>query len=154
MTWLPAARLNDTYALAVKGDGPIAARTLSELAAAARGRSPAPGCASTPRAASGRTCCRCCSSVYGIAFADTTQLGHSLIPPAVAEGRCAAGIVYSTAALIVKHGLRVLEDDKVAFGAYTPAPTVLDRAAVPLADPGRRPRRPHRRPRHTHHHHA
>ncbi|HEV7687300.1 MAG TPA: glycine betaine ABC transporter substrate-binding protein, partial [Acidimicrobiia bacterium] len=34
VTWLPAARLNDTYALAVKGDGPITARTLSELAGA------------------------------------------------------------------------------------------------------------------------
>jgi osmoprotectant transport system substrate-binding protein len=43
----------------------------------------------------------------------------------VADGRCAAGIVYSTAALIVKNGLRVLDDDKTAFGAYTPAPTVL-----------------------------
>jgi osmoprotectant transport system substrate-binding protein len=34
VTWLPAARLNDTYALAVKGDGPVTARTLSELATA------------------------------------------------------------------------------------------------------------------------
>ena len=65
------------------------------------------------------------ASVYGITFKDTTQLGYELIPPAVADGRCAAGIVYSTAALIVKNGLRVLDDDKAAFGAYTPAPTVL-----------------------------
>src|SRR5919197_2299156 len=36
VTWLPAARLNDTYALAVKGDGPIRARTLSELSAMLR----------------------------------------------------------------------------------------------------------------------
>src|SRR5204862_3281993 len=64
-------------------------------------------------------------SVYGITFKDTTQLGHELTPPAVADGRCLAGIVYSTAALIVKNGLRVLDDDKTAFGAYTPAPTVL-----------------------------
>src|SRR5205807_985365 len=52
VTWLPPARLNDTYALAVKANGP-------------------------------------------------------------------------TAALIVKNGLRVLDDDRAAFGAYTPAPTVL-----------------------------
>src|SRR5689334_22382251 len=39
VTWLPAARLNDTYALAVKGDGPITATTLSELAGALGGRS-------------------------------------------------------------------------------------------------------------------
>src|ERR1041384_2698508 len=31
VTWLPAARLHHTYALAVKGDGPITARSLSEL---------------------------------------------------------------------------------------------------------------------------
>src|SRR5205814_8705291 len=36
VTWLPAARLNDTYALAVKGEGPITARTLSELAKSLR----------------------------------------------------------------------------------------------------------------------
>src|SRR5207237_10449180 len=36
VTWLPAARLNDTYALATKGDGPVAARTLSELAGSLR----------------------------------------------------------------------------------------------------------------------
>src|SRR5438477_8360494 len=34
VTWLPAAHLNDTYSLAVKGDGPITARSLSDLAAA------------------------------------------------------------------------------------------------------------------------
>ena len=44
----------------------------------------------------------------------------------MADGRCAVGIVYSTTALIVKHRLRVLEDDKAVFGAYTPA----DRADV------------------------
>src|SRR5437588_4211086 len=36
VTWLPAARLNDTYALAVKGGGPITAATLSDLAVALR----------------------------------------------------------------------------------------------------------------------
>src|SRR5437588_2032053 len=36
VTWLPAARLNDTYSLAVKGDGPIAARTPSALTGAPR----------------------------------------------------------------------------------------------------------------------
>src|SRR5918999_3158548 len=44
VTWLPAARLNDTYALAVKGDGPITARTLSELATTLRSQSGARLC--------------------------------------------------------------------------------------------------------------
>ncbi|MGH9010222.1 MAG: glycine betaine ABC transporter substrate-binding protein [Acidimicrobiia bacterium] len=124
VTWLPAARLNDTYALAVKGDGPIASRTLSELAATVRSQPGAKLCVD-PEGGFREDVLPVLQSVYGITFGDTTQLGHSLIPPAVAEGRCAVGIVYSTTALIVKHGLRILEDDKTAFGAYTPAPTVL-----------------------------
>jgi osmoprotectant transport system substrate-binding protein len=124
VTWLPAAQLNDTYALAVKGDGPIAAKTLSELAGALRSRPNTRLCVD-PEGGFRDDVLPLLQSVYGIAFAETTQLGYELIAPAVAEGRCAAGIVYSTAALIVKNGLRVLEDDKAAFGAYTPAPTVL-----------------------------
>ena len=124
VTWLPAARLNDTYALAVKVDGPVTAKTLSELAGTLGSQPNARLCVD-PEGGFRADVLPLLQSVYGIAFPETTQLGHSLIPPAVAEGRCAAGIVYSTAALIVKHGLRVLEDDKAAFGAYTPAPTVL-----------------------------
>ncbi|HEV7865865.1 MAG TPA: glycine betaine ABC transporter substrate-binding protein [Acidimicrobiia bacterium] len=123
VTWLPAARLNDTYALAVKG-GPIAARTLSELAGSLRSQPGARLCVD-PEGGFREDVLPLLQSVYGISFKETTQLGYELIPPAVADGRCAAGIVYSTAALIVKNGLRVLEDDKTAFGAYTPAPTVL-----------------------------
>jgi len=124
VTWLPAARLNDTYALAVKGDGPIAARTLSELGGALRSQPNARLCVD-PEGGFREDVLPLLASVYGITFKDTTQLGYELIPPAVDDGRCAAGIVYATAALIVKHGLRVLDDDKQAFGAYTPAPTVL-----------------------------
>jgi osmoprotectant transport system substrate-binding protein len=124
VTWLPAARLNDTYALAVKGDGPIAARTLSELAGALRSQPSARLCVD-PEGGFREDVLPLLQSVYGITFKETTQLGYDLIPAAVADGRCAAGIVYSTAALIVKNGLRVLDDDKAAFGAYTPAPTVL-----------------------------
>jgi osmoprotectant transport system substrate-binding protein len=124
VTWLPAARLNDTYALAVSGDGPITARRLSELATSVRSQPGAKLCVD-PEGGFREDVLPVLQSVYAINFADTTQLGHSLIPAAVAEGRCAVGIVYSTTALIVKHSLRILEDDKAAFGAYTPAPTVL-----------------------------
>jgi osmoprotectant transport system substrate-binding protein len=124
VTWLPAARLNDTYALAVKGDGPIAARTLSELAVTLRSQPGVRLCVD-PEGGFREDVLPVLQSVYGITFGDTTQLGHSLIPPAIAVGRCGVGIVYSTTALIVKHGLRILDDDKAAFGAYTPAPTVL-----------------------------
>ncbi|HYH48483.1 MAG TPA: glycine betaine ABC transporter substrate-binding protein [Acidimicrobiia bacterium] len=124
VTWLPPARLNDTYALAVKGDGPIAARNLSELAGALGSQPGAKVCVD-PEGGFREDVLPLLQSAYGISFPETTQLGYELIPPAVAEGRCVAGIVYSTAALILKNGLRVLEDDKAAFGAYTPAPTVL-----------------------------
>jgi osmoprotectant transport system substrate-binding protein len=124
VTWLPAARMNDTYALAVKGDGPITATTLSGLADVLRSRPDARLCVD-PEGGFREDVLPLLASVYGVTFKDTTQLGYELIPPAVADGRCAAGIVYSTAALIVKNGLRVLDDDRHAFGAYTPAPTVL-----------------------------
>jgi len=124
ITWLPAARLNDTYALAVKGDGPVAARTLSELAGTLPSQPGARLCVD-PEGGFREDVLPLLQSVYGITFKETTQLGYELIPPAVADGRCLAGIVYSTAALIVKYGLRTLDDDKRAFGAYTPAPTVL-----------------------------
>lgn len=124
VTWLPAARLNDTYALAVKGGGPITARTMSELAGALQSHPGATLCVD-PEGGFREDVLPLLQSAYGISFPETIQLGYELIPPAVAEGRCAAGIVYSTAALILKNGLRVLEDDKAAFGAYTPAPTVL-----------------------------
>jgi osmoprotectant transport system substrate-binding protein len=124
VTWMGAARLNDTYALAVKGDGPMTARTLSELGGALRSQPSARLCVD-PEGGFREDVLPLLASVYGITFKETTQLGYELIPPAVADGRCAAGIVYSTAALIVKNGLRLLDDDKTAFGAYTPAPTVL-----------------------------
>ena len=61
---------------------------------------------------------------YGLEFTNTQQLGYELIPPAVKDGQCDVGIVYSTAGLITKNDLKVLDDDKKAFGAYTPAPTI------------------------------
>ena len=63
-------------------------------------------------------------TTYGLEFTNTQQLGYELIPPAVKSGQCDVGIVYSTAGLIAKNDLKVLEDDKQAFGAYTPAPTI------------------------------
>jgi len=61
---------------------------------------------------------------YGLEFTNIQQVGHDLIPAAVKDGQCDVGIVYSTAGLIAKNNLQVLEDDKKAFGAYTPAPTI------------------------------
>src|SRR5256714_7842902 len=124
VTWLPAAGLNDTYALAVKGDRPITARTLSELAEALRAQPAARLCVD-PEGGFREDVLPLLQSVYGITFKETTQLGYELIPPAVADGRCTAGIGSSPAALIVKNGLRVLDGDKTAYDAYKPAPTVL-----------------------------
>ena len=124
VTWLPAARLNDTYALAVRDGGPVKARTLSDLGTAMRSGAPGKLCVD-PEGGFREDVLPLLASVYGISFPDTTQLDHDLVPAAVADGRCAAGVVYSTTALIVKNGLRVLDDDRSAFGAYTPAPTVL-----------------------------
>jgi osmoprotectant transport system substrate-binding protein len=124
ITWLPAAAMNDTYALAVAGgNGPIGARTLSELAVYIDGKPATKLCVDPEGGFRGDVLPRL-REVYGLEFNQVLQLGYELIPPAVAGGQCGVGIVYSTAALIAKNGLRVLADDKLAFGAYTPAPTI------------------------------
>lgn len=64
------------------------------------------------------------TGAYGLEFTKTQQLGHELIAPAVKSGQCDVGLVYSTDGLNAKNDLKVLEDDKKAFGAYTPAPTI------------------------------
>src|SRR4051812_22856546 len=87
VTWLPAARLNDTYALAVKGGGPISVRSLSELPAMLRSQPGAKLCVD-PEGGFREDVLPLLQSVYGVTFADTTQLGNSLIPPAIADGRC------------------------------------------------------------------
>lgn len=123
ITWLPAAAMNDTYALAVKDGGPIGARNLTELAAAVKAEPGTPLCVD-PEGGYREDVLPRVGEVYGLSFSDVQQVGYDLIPEAVAKGECRVGIVYSTAALIVKHGLRVVEDDRQAFGAYTPAPVV------------------------------
>jgi osmoprotectant transport system substrate-binding protein len=124
ITWLPAAAMNDTYALAVKGEGgPIGAKTLSELAGHLK-KEPGTRLCVDPEGGFRADVLPRLEERYGITFSEPRQLGYELIPPAVAGGDCDVGIVYSTAALIVKSGLRVLDDDRRAFGAYTPAPTV------------------------------
>jgi osmoprotectant transport system substrate-binding protein len=124
VTWLPAAAMNDTYALAVAAGGPIAARSLTELAEQVKGQTDTALCVD-PEGGFREDVLPAVKQGYGLEFKNIRQLGQSLIPPAVAGGACAVGIVYSTSALIVKHKLRVVDDDKKAFGAYTPAPTVL-----------------------------
>ena len=123
ITWLPSASMNDTYSLAVKEGGPISAKTMSELATYVKGK-PATKLCVDPEGGFREDVLPIVKSSYGIEFTSVQQVGYELIPPAVKDGQCEVGIVYSTAALIVKNNLRVLEDDKKAFGAYTPAPTI------------------------------
>jgi osmoprotectant transport system substrate-binding protein len=122
ITWLPAARMNDTYALAVAG-GDGRARTLTDLSADVAAR-PATKLCVDPEGGFREDVLPRLREVYGLEFSRLQQIGYELIAPAVAAGQCQVGIVYSTSALVAKHGLRVLADDRQAFGAYTPAPTV------------------------------
>ena len=123
ITWLPSASMNDTYALAVRDGGPIAARSLTELATYVKGKPDTKLCVD-PEGGFREDVLPIVKTSYGIEFTNSQQVGYELIPPAVKDGQCEVGIVYSTAALIPKNNLRVLEDDKRAFGAYTPAPTI------------------------------
>ncbi|MDQ3946727.1 MAG: hypothetical protein M3357_16555 [Actinomycetota bacterium] len=124
VTWLPAAAMNDTYALGVVDGGPVSARNLTELAGHVKAKPDTALCVD-PEGGFREDVLPMVKQAYGLEFSNVRQLGQSLIPPAVAAGECAVGIVYSTSALIVKHKLRVVDDDRKAFGAYTPAPTVL-----------------------------
>ncbi len=120
IVWLPSADMNDTYALAVAEGGKVKATTLSDLKAEASGLK----LCVDPEGGFRKDVLPLVTSSYGITFTDTTQVGADLIPQAVKEGKCDVGIVYSTSFLIPKNKLRVLDDDKHAFGAYTPAPIV------------------------------
>ena len=123
VTWLPSADMNDTYALAVKEGGPVDAKSLSDLATYVKDKPDTKLCVD-PEGGFREDVLPLVKSSYGIEFTNVQQVGYELIPPAVKDGQCQVGIVYSTAALIVKNDLRVLDDDKRAFGAYTPAPTI------------------------------
>ena len=123
IAWLPSAEMNDTYALAVKEGGPVSAKTLTELATYVKGKPDAKLCVD-PEGGFREDVLPIVKTSYGLEFTNQQQLGYELIPPAVKDNQCEVGIVYSTAALIVKNNLRVLQDDKKAFGAYTPAPTI------------------------------
>jgi len=120
VTWLPSADMNDTYALAVAEDGKVKATSLSDLKSEADGLK----LCVDPEGGFRKDVLPLVKSSYGIDFTDITQVGADLIPQAVKDGKCDVGIVYSTSFLIPKNKLRVLEDDKQAFGAYTPAPTI------------------------------
>ena len=120
VTWLPAAEMNDTYALAVAEDGKVKAKTLTELKDEASGLK----LCADPEGGFRTDVLPAVQQTYGIEFTDVTQVGADLVPQSVKEGRCDVGIVYSTSYLIPKNDLRVLEDDKQAFGAYTPAPII------------------------------
>jgi len=120
VTWLPSADMNDTYALAVADGGKVKATTLTELKSEASGLK----LCVDPEGGFRKDVLPLIKTSYGIDFTNTVQVGADLIPESVKAGKCDIGIVYSTSALIPKNGLRIVEDDQHAFGAYTPAPTI------------------------------
>jgi len=120
ITWLPSAAMNDTYALAVADGGKVKATSLTELKDEASGLK----LCADPEGGFRTDVLPVVKSTYGIDFPDTVQIGADLVPESVKSGKCDIGIVYATSALIPKNGLRILDDDQHAFGAYTPAPTI------------------------------
>ena len=66
-------------------------------------------------------------SVYGITFKSVvTYNEEGLTFPAVMSGTQDLNICYTTAALIAKDKFVLLQDDKMAFPVYNPAPIVRD----------------------------
>lgn len=120
ITWLPSASMNDTYALAVLKGGKVTATTLTQLASE-QGLS----LCADPEGGFRTDVLPVVKTAYGIDFGTKiSQIGADLVPQSVKQGKCDVGLVYATSALIPKNNLRILTDDKHAFGAYTPAPTI------------------------------
>lgn len=123
ITWLDPAPLNDTYGICTTQSeaSKLGTTKISDLASKASTLTVA-----TPPdgKANGIDIVK---SVYGITFKSVvTYNEEGLTFPAVMSGTQDLNICYTTAALIAKDKFVLLQDDKMAFPVYNPAPIVRD----------------------------
>jgi osmoprotectant transport system substrate-binding protein len=130
LIWLDAARLNNTYALAMPREQArrTGIRTISQLAA--KMRSDAPGTrhvfAMDAEFANRPDGLHPLADLYGLQFtrADIKQMDPGLVYTALHNNQVMIGLVYTTDGRVKGFDVQVLADDKGFFPAYNATPVV------------------------------
>ncbi|MEU4925897.1 glycine betaine ABC transporter substrate-binding protein [Streptomyces yokosukanensis] len=128
LTWLPPARLNNTYALAMNPAGfkKYGTRTLAQVAALA-GKDPGAVTLCVESEFANRADgLPGLEKAYGMSVPakNVTQMDTGIIYTQVDKGKCTYGEVFTTDGRIRSMNLVVMEDDKRFFPNYNAAPVI------------------------------
>ncbi|WP_405464520.1 glycine betaine ABC transporter substrate-binding protein [Streptomyces jietaisiensis] len=128
LTWLPPARLNNTYALAMNRSNyeKYRTRTLSQVAALSKSDPGAVTLCVEGEFANRADGLPGLEKAYGMSLpaGNITQMDTGIIYTQTAKGACTYGEVYTTDGRIKSMHLVVMEDDKKFFPNYNAAPMV------------------------------
>ncbi|GHD99598.1 glycine betaine ABC transporter substrate-binding protein [Streptomyces alanosinicus] len=128
LTWLPPARLNNTYALAMNQANfhKYGTRTLSQVAALAAKDPGAVTVCVESEFANRADGLPGLEKAYGMSVPakNVTQMDTGIIYTQVDKGKCAYGEVFTTDGRIKSMNLAVMEDDRKFFPNYNAAPVI------------------------------
>ncbi|MFH9809646.1 glycine betaine ABC transporter substrate-binding protein [Streptomyces olivaceus] len=128
MTWLPPARLNNTYALAMNQSNykKYRTKTLSEVTELSKSDPGAVTLCVEGEFANRADGLPGLEKAYGMSLpaGNITQMDTGIIYTQTAKGACTYGEVYTTDGRIKSMNLAVMEDDKKFFPNYNAAPMV------------------------------
>jgi osmoprotectant transport system substrate-binding protein len=131
LTWLPAAALNNTYALAMNRANfrERGTKTLSEVAALAKKDPGAVTLCVESEFANRADGLPGMEKAYGMSVPakNITQMDTGIIYTQVRKGSCAYGEVYTTDGRIRSMNLTVMKDDRAFFPNYNAAPEINSR---------------------------
>ncbi|MEV7288000.1 glycine betaine ABC transporter substrate-binding protein [Streptomyces sp. NPDC093252] len=132
LTWLPAAPLNNTYALAMNQANfeKYGTRTLSEVAALSRSDPGAVTLCVEGEFANRADGLPGLQKAYGmrVPVANITQMDTGIIYTQTAKGACTYGEVFTTDGRIKSMNLVVMRDDRKFFPIYNAAPEINTKA--------------------------
>ncbi|MEV5877833.1 glycine betaine ABC transporter substrate-binding protein [Streptomyces sp. NPDC052101] len=128
LTWLPPARLDNTYALAMNQAGfkRYGTRTLSQVAALSEKDPGAVTLCVESEFANRADGLPGLEKAYGMSLPanNITQMDTGIIYTQVAKGKCTYGEVFTTDGRIKSMNLAVTEDDRKFFPNYNAAPVI------------------------------
>ncbi|MGW1054395.1 glycine betaine ABC transporter substrate-binding protein [Streptomyces sp. NPDC002586] len=131
LTWLPPARLNNTYALAMNQSTfkKYGTRTLSQVAALAKRDPGAVTLCVESEFANRADGLPGLEKAYGMSVParNVTQMDTGIIYTQVATGKCTYGEVFTTDGRIRSMNLAVMADDRKFFPNYNAAPVINTR---------------------------
>ncbi|KOV59143.1 glycine betaine ABC transporter substrate-binding protein [Streptomyces sp. MMG1121] len=132
LTWLPPARLNNTYALAMNQANfkKYGTTTLSDVAALAKKDPGAVTLCVESEFANRADGLPGMEKAYGMSVPaqNVTQMDTGIIYTQVAKGKCVYGEVFTTDGRIRSMNLAVMRDDKKFFPNYNAAPEINSKA--------------------------